>query len=372
MNARSPFNALVGALAPVALFSERRDGSKNGVPISDETYDRIPDKFKSPKPENSERRPVDVAKRRREEPPRRRPTPPTPSSEQRSPLPNILLVLALASIAFFAYQSFFLSKSTEIAWTAFNEALDANEIETANLKGNRLVGEFREIPSLDRWAEVVPNGRKTFERMIAQFDRAHPEKAKELREALNTKQLATVSQPTEQGVEIALKDGGDVLRTRLLPSDATAEDVATAEANLKQNYELGFQIAQRWRVVPLDKKGNAVELVDSETKKRANFQFHKKYVCEAPAFAFSDQTIDARLRAKLDSYTSTTPQDGSSLVMLLSAAVSIFFLVFIFRMMRRANEQMMGGGGGGFGAFTKSLAKRYEPDRAKRVTFADA
>jgi len=371
MNARSPFNALVGALAPVALFSERRDGSKNGAPISDETYDRIPDKFKSPTPENSERRALDGAKRRREEPPRRRPTPPS-SPEQRSPLPNILLVLALASIAFFAYQSFFLSKSTEIAWTAFNEALDANEIETANLKGNRLVGEFREIPSLDRWAEVVPDGKKTFERLIAQFDRAHPEKAKELQEALNAKQLATASQPTEQGVQIALKDGDDVLRTRLLPSDATPEDVATAEANLKQNYELGFQIAQRWRVVPLDKKGNAVELVDSETKKRVGVQFHKKYVCEAPAFAFSDQTIDARLRSKLDSYTSTTPQDGSSLVMLLSAAVSIFFLIFIFRMMRRANEQMMGGGGGGFGAFTKSLAKRYEPDRAKRVTFADA
>ncbi|MBQ2789273.1 MAG: hypothetical protein IJE97_06515, partial [Thermoguttaceae bacterium] len=106
MNARSPFTRIVGALVPVALFSERRDGSKNGAPISDETYDRIPDKFKSP-PENSARSRSDDAKRRREEPPRR--TPPQPSRpEQRSPLPNILLVLALASIAFFAYQSFFL------------------------------------------------------------------------------------------------------------------------------------------------------------------------------------------------------------------------------------------------------------------------
>lgn len=372
MNARSPFTRAFGALAPVALFSERRDGSKNGAPISDETYNRIPDKFKSPQPtENPVKRDVDEAKRRREEPPRRRPTPPPPS-EGRSPLPNILLVLALASIAFFAYQSFFLSKSTEIAWTAFNEALDANEIETANLKGNRLVGEFRAIPSLDRWPEIVPDGKKSFSRLIAQFDRSHPEKAQEFRDALNAKQLATVVKTTESGVEIALKDGDEVLRTRLLPSDATAADVAAAEADLKQNYELGFQIAQRWRVAPLDQKGNAVELIDSETKKRVGVQFYKKYVCEAPAFAFSDQTIDARLRSKLDSYTSTTPQDGSSLVMLLSVAVSIFFLVFIFRMMRRANEQMMGGGGGGFGAFTKSLAKRYEPDRAKRVTFADA
>ncbi|MBQ6827263.1 MAG: hypothetical protein IJO46_04540, partial [Thermoguttaceae bacterium] len=336
MNTRSPFSRFFGALAPIALFSERRDGSKNGAPISDETYDRIPDQFKSPTPEKPSLRRPDDEKRRREEPPRRRPPQPA-QPEGRSPLPNILLVLALASIAYFAYQSFFLSKSTEIAWTAFNESLDANEIETANLKGNRLVGEFREIPSLDRWAEIVPNGKKTFERLIAQFDRSHPEKAQELQAALEAKQLATSVKTTDAGVKIALHEGDQILRTRLLPSDATAETIEAAQNDLAQNYRLGFQIAQRWRVAPLDKKGNAVELVDSETKKRVGIQFHKKYVCEAPAFAFSDQTIDARLRAKLDSYTSTTPQDGSSLVMLLSVAVSIFFLIFIFRMMRRAN-----------------------------------
>ncbi|MBR4834142.1 MAG: ATP-dependent zinc metalloprotease FtsH [Thermoguttaceae bacterium] len=368
MNARSPFNAVVDAVASLALFSERRDGSKDGAPISDETYERIPDKFKSPTPDAPKR---DDAKRRREEPPRRRP--PLPQPERRSPLPNILLALALVSIGYFVYQSFFLSKTTEITWTAFNAALDADEIETANLKGNRLVGELREIPALDRWAEVVPNGKKTFERLISQFDRSHPEKAQEFQDALSGQKLTTsVKKAADGSVEVALKDGDVVLRARRLPSDATEEAIETARRDLAQNYELGFKIAKRWTVKPLDQKGSAVELIDVVTKKRAGVQFHKKYVCEAPAFAFSDQTIDARLRSKLDSYTSTTPQDGSSLAMLLSIGVSIIFLVLIFRMMRRANEQMMGGGGGGFGAFTKSLAKRYEPDRAKRVTFADA
>ncbi len=368
MNARSPFNAVVGALVPTALFSERRDGSKNGAPISDETYERIPDQFKSPTPDASKR---DETKRRREEPPRRRPTAPQP--EQRSPLPNILLALALASIGYFVYQSFFLSKTTEITWTAFNAALDADEIETANLKGNRLVGELREIPPLDRWAEIVPDGKKTFERLISQFDQAHPEKAQEFQDALSGQKLTTSVKKTADGaVEVALKDGDVVLRTRRLPSDATEAAIETARRDLAQNYELGFKIAQRWTLKQLDQKGSAVEALNVVTKKRVGVQFHKKYVCEAPAFAFSDQTIDARLRAKLDSYTSTTPQDGSSLAMLLSIGVSIIFLVLIFRMMRRANEQMMGGGGGGFGAFAKSLAKRYEPERAKRVTFADA
>lgn len=369
MNPRSPFNDLLGALAPVALFSERRDGSKNGAPISDETYERIPDQFKSPPPDESSKR--DDAKRRREEPPRRRP--PLPQPDRRSPLPNILLAIALASIGYFVYQSFFLSKTTEITWTAFNAALDADEIESANLKGNRLIGELREIPALNRWAELVPNGKKTFEGLVAQFDRAHPEKAQVFQDTLSARKLTASAKKTADGsVEVELKDGDSVVRTRRLPNDATPEAIETAQKDLAQNYELGLKIARRWTVKPLDQKGSAVELIDVVTKKRVGVQFHKKYVCEAPAFAFADQTIDARLRSKLDSYTSTTPQDDASLAMLLSIGVSILFLVLIFRMMRRANEQMMGGGGGGFGAFTKSLAKRYEPERSARVTFADA
>ncbi|MBQ9874539.1 MAG: ATP-dependent zinc metalloprotease FtsH [Thermoguttaceae bacterium] len=111
-------------------------------------------------------------------------------------------------------------------------------------------------------------------------------------------------------------------------------------------------------------------MVERKSKKVLNKVFSAKYSCEVPTFAFSDQLVDARLREKLDSYSSETPQDGSSWIMLISVGVSILFLVLLFKMFRNTSEQMFGGGFG-LGGFGRSLAKRYEPRADKRVTFED-
>lgn len=400
MTNRSRFERSDAEIRAVALLAERRDDSPDGssgqgAPISDETYNRIPDKFKTPSPnkedgakdgktapepqrsaQNDRYRPkserdADERRRRDDRPNGGGPKPQFP--ERRAALPNVLLVVSLVAIAFLVYNSFFTSRSTEISWTAFNALLDDDKIESANLRGSVLNGELREIPELADWPEILPDGKKKFAQLIADFDRANPKLAEQYQKELESKKVSVAT----ENRKITLKaENGAVLKEIVVDAEPADYDAIAAEA--LKNYELGLKIEQRWETNPVAVRGRrgasslAVDLIQKETKKSAGFRFHQKYTCEAPAFAFSDQAIDARLRAKLDSYTSATPSDNASWMMFLSLAISIFFLVFLFRTMRRANEQMMGGGSGGFGSFAKSLAKRYEPERAKRVTFADA
>ena len=68
---------------------------------------------------------------------------------RRSNFSTVIFVVALIALAPFAYQSFFMTKSTEITWTAFNRLLDANQIESAQLKGTRLSGSLRSVPDLE-------------------------------------------------------------------------------------------------------------------------------------------------------------------------------------------------------------------------------
>lgn len=389
MSFRPRFERWLNDVRPNASFSERKDKDDERSPISPDVYDRIPDQFK--KPANNDRDPNDDdrdERNKRDERDERDDGSHRPNPAEPEPKPfrftAIVFVLALLATAYFAFHSFFGVRSTEITWTGFNRALDANQVVSARLKGAKLTGTLREIPELQYWPDYIPDGKETFEALIEQFDRTFPDRAKkydqdlEERLAAETVQIAEKKGVNEQNQPVTLlqfiQTDGKVFKTAELPLGVGETEKEAAQTALIQSYKLSLKLQQRWKLAPI--AGNrpgmkgSVAMVDSETGKAAKKIFSLKYSCEAPAFAFADQTMDAKLRSKLDSYTSEQPSDSSSWVMLISIAVSVLFLVLLFKMFRNTSEQMMGGGMGGFGSM-KSLAKRYEPNDQKRVTFDD-
>ena len=397
MNNRPRFARWFDGLRPAAVFDEQHSGNDDKPPISDDVYSRIPEQFKKPEPkdekngsdrEESDRNGFDRNRGsgqrpqyRRQDPnqgPNQNPNGPEP--HRRSPLSGFILLVAIGAFVALGYQSMFGVKSTEITWTAFNKLLDSNEIVSAELKGSRLSGTLREAPALEYWPDILPNGVETFAALVDQYDRVNPEAAanfnKELDETSVT--FTTKTATNDQGVNVVtfqLVSDDSPFRRVELPADSSEKEQTAAKKAIVESYKLGKKLQQRWRVAPIDSGSRggskAFALVDAKTGKASRKIFYLKYSCEAPAFAFSDQTIDARLRERLESYSSSKPSDSSTWVMMLSVAVSVLFLLFLFRMLRNTSEQMMGGGFGGFGGIARSLAKRYEPNQGKTYTFDD-
>ncbi len=379
------------------LFGVRRD-DKDERPISDDLYDRIPERFKKPRDEDKRgdekkddafhkiRRPD-----RRDDPSESKPFQSQNSGgdgngsgipPRRSDFSKVIFIISLVALGYFAYQSFYVEKSTEITWTAFNNLLDSNQVESALLKGSRLSGELRGVPELEYWPDVLPDGKAVFEALVEQYDRANPELARKfdrgLEDRLGTEKLTVARKKTTDAsgasvvqLDLTLEDGS-VFRSVNLPGSATEDEEKIAKESLAESYKLGLKLNQRWVLKDADRRSRAARgskiMVEVKSGKAVRKIFCKRYVCEAPAFAFSDQSIDKRLRERLQSYSSDAPSDSSSWIMMISVGVSILFLVLLFRMFRNTSEQMFGGGMGGI---VKSLAKRYEPNSSKRVTFED-
>ena len=402
MNFRPRFSSRFDNLRSSLSFSERR-GDEKGRPISDDLYDRIPERFKKPQDDDKRGEEKKGDSSRRNQRPDRRNDSSDPrffrsknsnggggngpgnggaAPPRRSDLSTIIFFFSLAALGYFAYQSFYVAKSTEITWTAFNSLLDSNQVESATLKGTRLSGMLRNVPDLEYWPDVIPDGKNVFQALVEQYDRTNPDLAKqldrELDDRLASEKLTLTRKKTTdaQGASVlqlgvTLEDGS-VFKTVELPASATEDEERIAKESLVESYKLGLKLRQRWVLRDVERSRRVAEgakaMVDVKTGKSLRKVFSVKYSCEAPAFAFSDQTIDKRLRERLQSYSSATPTDSSSWIMLLSAGVSILFLILLFRMFRNTSEQMLGGGMGGI---IKSLAKRYEPNATKRVTFDD-
>lgn len=379
----------------LSFFSKHKDSDDEHPPISGETYDRIPDQFKRPADDEKSEDRDNAAKRNtpdnnnNDENRKFERNNPRLRGDDRQPprgfrVSGFVFVLALAGLCYFAYQSFFGVKTTEITWQAFNRLLDSNQVASAQLKGTRLNGRLREVPELKYWPEILPEGKEQFEGLIKQFDRTYPDKAKELNDALEAEladeKLTIAEKKTTDAAgkpTLALQltlDDGTIFKTIELPSDAGEQDRSAAQTALVESYKLGKKIEQRWKLTPADGSRPGMQgsfaMVEAHNGKATRKIFTKKYVCETPAFAYADSTIDAKLRQRLESYSSEQPSDSSSWVMLLSVAVSVLFLVLLFRMFRNASDQIMGGGMGGLGAM-RSLAKRYEPNGGQRYTFDD-
>ena len=368
MNLRARFDRLFREPRPIRVLANRRDDERDAPPISDDTYERIPDKFK----ERGGREP---------DKPRGDGEPPLGSGGVPRPSKFSRFVLALAIVAalYFGYQAFATPKSSEITWIAFNNALDGKLLQSASVKGTRIIGEFREIPTLAEWVDLTPDGRALFASAVRSYDAANPELAKEYEEKLEEKldgrtvKLVRAKESdltSESYIELALKDG-TVVKTAPVPSTLApdSEELKRAGQELLEVYELGLRVEQRWTLAPIanmvsNSKG-ALQMVDAQSGKPYGRTFFKKYECETPAFAFNDQTLDKRLRENLDSYTGATSTDSSTWFMLASLILTIAFIVFFMRMARSARDQFLSGG------VARSLAKRYDPNSNKRVTFSD-
>lgn len=265
-----------------------------------------------------------------------------PQSLGRSPFGfSPLLVLLAIGLLFYAIFSVSnSSQNTEISWTGFNYILNEIEksrmippagrsiqqmteeypyydpIESVNLRGNILTGVMRAPLELDTLPTVLPDGDKLFKQLLAKYT-----------------------------------------------SRLKAED--------RERYAQ-FSFDNLWAKQYFPKKkgqktDEAYEIVYLPTKKRTGIVITRRFSCEVPTLAFSDQSVDERIRKYANSYTSTTPTDNTGIFMFIFVATSVLLFWFLFRTMRRTNEQMMSGG---FGNFNKSPARRYDPN-SQRVTFND-
>ena len=239
------------------------------------------------------------------------PFPKRPSKEPSRPRGSLspLFILLLIGLGIWLFYTSRLSlKTTKITWNGFRAQLDAGNIESVNLRGNILSGQFRGVPKFSG-----ENG---------------------------------------SGVE------------ELLPQEEFHARGSLGRWEVRQ-FPLAKETPEAFLV---DQKPIALMVVDAaDQDKQTGVVIYRRFECEVPTTAFADPQLDAQLREKVESYTSTTPPDNSGYYMFFSIFVSILILFFFWRMMRRTNEQMMGGGLHGF---TKSPMRRYDPT-GKVVTFKD-
>ena len=342
-------------------------------PISEDAYNRIPDEFKRPAKDQEARR-DDDRKNNGGEPPQ------FPEPPRRPSTAVVVFALAVAATLLIGYRSIFAPKVTEITWTAFNRLLDDGRIVSAELRGKRLAGAFRDEPKLTEWPYLIPDGERMFATAVAQYDRAHPNVAQtldaELNEEFDKIELRVahnvVGDSENVSIVMANKETEEIYRSRELPGTASADDIEAVKREFAEGYRLCRQIDQRWELKPVNagrfNPRQASQMIDRKTQKPFDRVFFNRYECEVPDFAYADGSLDKRLRDSLKSYESIPQTDNSMWMTLLSIGVTVVFFIFLFRMMRSARDSFMVGNP--FGA-TRSLAKKYDPDSGKRATFDD-
>ena len=348
------------------------DNRSKKPPISEDAYNRIPDKFKRPVNDQDSRRNDDG--NGGGEPPQ------FPEPQRRPSTAVVVFALAVAATLLIGYRSIFAPKVSEITWTGFNRLLDEGRIVSAELRGKSLSGSFREEPKLTEWPFLIPDGEKMFATAIAQYDRAHPNAAQtfeaELNEEFNNIELRVthnvVGERKYVSVVMANKETDEVYRSQELRDNASYDEITAVKREFAENYRLCRQIDQRWELKPVNtgrfNPRQAMQMIDRKTQKPFDRVFFDRYECEVPDFAYADGSLDKRLRDSLKSYESIPQTDNSMWMTLLSIGVTVVFFIFLFRMMRSARDSfMMGSPFGG----TRSLAKKYDPDTAKRATFDD-
>ena len=349
------------------------DNRSKKPPISEDAYNRIPDKFKRPASDQETRR-NDDGRNNGGEPPQ------FPEPPRRPSTAVVVFALAVAATLLLGYRSIFAPKVTEITWTAFNRLLDDGRIVSAELRGKKLAGSFRDEPKLTEWPELIPDGEKMFATAVAQYDRAHPNVAQtlnaELDEEFNNIELRVthnvVGERKYVSVVMANKETDEVYRSQELRDNASYDEITAVKREFAENYRLCRQIDQRWELKPVNtgrfNPRQAMQMIDRKTQKPFDRVFFDRYECEVPDFAYADGSLDKRLRDSLKSYESIPQTDNSMWMTLLSIGVTVVFFIFLFRMMRSARDSfMMGSPFGG----TRSLAKKYDPETAKRATFDD-
>lgn len=307
--------------------SQDKPDDSEPKPIGDDTFDRIPDKFKwnpekdADSDKNGTHLNVDELPSRDQgngEPP----LPPFKNSKQnqsksgggnsgmtghpRPKVPPFLVFLLLAAVIWSLFSLRKEGKATLVSWNGFCAQLEKGNIESVNMKGSSLTGTFAELPDFEKGpAELFPQN--------------------------------------------LFQDNPDKENWQL-------KRVAATRRNAEEMF-------------PSAEGGVCFEIVNKKNGRSTGVTLYRKFKCEIPLTALADPDLDEKIRSKTkSSFTSTTPIDNTGLYMITSVLLSALLLLFFWKMMRRTNEQMMGGG---FNGFTKSPMRRYDPEKGKSVTFSD-
>ena len=300
---------------------EKKPAAKDGFRLDDETYRQIPDRFKTSSDPNAEKSSSGPKPEKSSSGPERPPLPPFKGKKSsrddslsesfrppRGRFSPVLVFLLLIGAAWLFFSSRKDSGTTLITWNGFYEQLDKGNIDTVTMKGNILSGTFVDVP------DVAANPGKLLPEPIFQEPGAEGEKGKW--------NLVPVPSPKRKNESAFPADGGEATY-----------------------------------VVYDQKKGSSTGKV-----------IYRKFRCEIPATALADPKVDDAIRKKARSFSSNSPLDNTGLYMITSVLLSGLLLIIFWKMMRRTNEQMMGGGVGGF---MKSPMRSYDPNKGKRITFAD-
>ena len=293
-------------------------GSGDDFPLNEETYRKIPDRFKqapeSSRPPVSKRPDSGKAKSEGGNPP----PPPFKGGKQptsgthypRGRVSPFLMVLLVAGIVWMFVSARKESRTTLISWNGFYEQLEKGNIDTVTLKGNILSGTFVAPPEID-------------------------------------------------------SDPGKLLPEPVFHSTADPEDadrwIIHPVTVPRRDADYTFTTSDRpvpYFLVVIDKKKG------SSTEKA----IYRKFRCEVPATALTDPNLDNTLRQKVRSFTSHSPIDNTGLYMITSSIVEWFSFAHLLAddaPHQRADD------GGGIGGIMKSPMRSYDPNKNKRVTFAD-
>ena len=308
-------NRPVSSDPPTAPSEGKSSDAEDRFHLDDETYKQIPDRFKNVSDPDGEKtpRPDRFGSGRPPLPPfkGKKPSSDAPqegSRPSRGRFSPFLVLLLLAGAAWMFFSSRKDAGTTLITWNGFYRQLEKGNVDTVTMKGNILNGTFIGVP------DVEDDPGKLLPEPIFQDSDAEENKGRWT--------LMPIPE-TKRGNESAFKvDGGEVTYV----------------------------------------------LLDQKKKTASGKAIYRKFRCEIPATALADPKIDDSIRQKVRSFSSNSPIDNTGLYMVTSVLLSGLLLLIFWRMMRRTNEQMMGGGVGGF---MKSPMRSYDPNKGKRITFAD-
>ncbi|MBO7680877.1 MAG: hypothetical protein J6S75_14570, partial [Thermoguttaceae bacterium] len=179
------------------------------------------------------------------------PFPKRPSKEPSRPRGSFspLFILLLIGLGIWLFYTSRLSpKTTKITWNGFRAQLDAGNIESVNLRGNILSGQFRGVPKFSG-----ENG---------------------------------------SGVE------------ELLPQEEFHARGSLGRWEVRQ-FPLAKEAPEAFLVG--QKPVALMVVVAADQDKQPGVGIYRRFGCAVPPTAFADPQLDAQLREKVESYTSTTP-----------------------------------------------------------------
>ncbi len=252
---------------------------------------------------------------------------------------SILLILTLCLLVCILFSNFFVSgNSMDITWNGFNHLLDQKLVDTVELKGDSISGEFKDPPPLEILPQIFPNGNILYDTLL--------------------RKVAPKLKGDERVKVLVESNSGDP--TLVEKYWAVYRKPIPTKKDEPRQYAPYYEIRYKVRADGDDTQKKAED-------KKTGFFVNSKFTCAVPKTAFADQDLDKKIQSKVRVFTSTTPSDWTGIIMaVVSIGFMIFLLMTIFRIRRSTTDQ-----GSYFSNFGSSPARRYTPSLQDPITFED-